>query len=87
MTPAEAKLVGRLLHAQSVAKAVTIVVLDSGAECRVYEVASGQDMHAEFEHFTTSPAPRGEAKYAEFVYANEVVRIIDQGTGKVLFAV
>lgn len=65
---------------------ITRVVLESGAELRVWNVAWGYDPGEEVAHVTTNASPPPVDDYdIDFFHASEIVRIEDYETSVVLW--
>ena len=63
----------------------TSVYLDDGQVFLVNDIAWGYDMGDEFAHITTNISPPQDDVKVNFFYVNEVVKIIDTGTGQLIY--
>ena len=83
MTPQQGEAVTSILRARC--GQWTLVQLLDGQQFRVFDIAWGRDMGADFDHVTTniSPGPAGEHDI-DFFHTSEVVSVTDPSTGKSL---
>ena len=83
MSPQEAEAVTHVLRARC--GQWTLVGLRGGQQLRVFDIAWGRDMGAEFDHISTniSPGPP-EPHDFDFFLTSEVVSVTDPATGQSL---
>jgi hypothetical protein len=64
----------------------TVAELHDGRHCRVFDIAWGRDIAADFDHITTniSPGPGGDAT-SDFFQTSDVTLLRDEETGTILF--
>jgi hypothetical protein len=64
----------------------TVAELHDGRCCRVFDIAWGRDIAAEFDHITTniSPGPGGNP-IIDFFHTSDVALLRDEETGATLF--
>jgi hypothetical protein len=64
----------------------TVAELHDGRCCRVFDIAWGRDIAAEFDHITTniSPGPGGDA-ISDFFDTSDVALLRDEETDTILF--
>jgi hypothetical protein len=82
--PAHARVLDLLLQRQTKSLA-TKVVLRSGRELMVYNVAWGYDMDDAVAHITTNISPNVPDVGMDFFFASDVVQIVDPENGALWF--
>lgn len=83
ITPGRGEHLVRLLRSRD--GRLTRVTLTSGETLDVYDIASGRDLGAEWEHVTTNCSPPVEGRPIHSMTTSEIVRIEAPETGAVLF--
>jgi hypothetical protein len=65
----------------------TVAELHDGRCCRVFDIAWGRDIAADFDYITTniSPGPGGDPSI-DFFLTSEVALLRDEETGTILFS-
>ncbi|MEP7379101.1 MAG: hypothetical protein ABI725_06000 [Chloroflexota bacterium] len=83
MTPAEGEAIVGMLRDRD--GRLTLIHLADGRQCRVFNIVWGRDMAAEFDHITTNISPSVETEAIDFFHTDQVRRVADADTGRVLF--
>lgn len=63
----------------------TEVVLRDGQRLIVFNIAWGYDIADEYAHVTTNVSPDVEGATIDFFFNDDVVKVIDPGSGAILF--
>jgi hypothetical protein len=83
-TPDEGNTILQILRARC--GKWTVAELHDGRSCRVFDIAWGRDIAADFDHITTniSPGLGGDATIDSF-HTSDVALLRDEETGSILF--
>ena len=64
---------------------LTVAHLANGKVLKVKDIVWGYDMGDDFAHITTNISPPQDEAEVDFFYVNEVSKLLDPETGKIIY--